>query len=770
MLSGSGFTQQSGSPKIVRKAAYFDKTPPLRDMKVVMPGERKRAWKEGIIENESVDYKGIEDETPVEYTNLQQSKGATQTRGPLNSFDGVGNVNGVYPPDTDGDVGPNHYFQMINLSFAIWDKSGNRLYGPVDNSTLWAGFIGPWTGHNDGDPVVLYDEMADRWMASQFALNTSSGKYYQLVAVSATGDPLGEYYRYAFEFDHMNDYPKMAVWPDGYYATFNFFGQQFIGAGVAAFERDKMLVGDPDAQMVFFGYFPDSFSLQPSDIDGDMLPPDGSPNYVSTVNATGSKQFQIFEFKVDWTNPANSTYELGVSLSPGSFSNNFNGGIPQPNGGSGLDALQQMLMYRLAYRNFGTYETMVANHTVKVNGLAAIKWYEFRKEGENDWYIYQQGVYAPNDGINRWMGSIAMNAYGTIALGFSVSNGTDVFPSVRYTGRPANAPLGEMTYEEIEVVTGTSSQSGVSRWGDYACMSVDPADDSTFWFTTEYMRGGWKTRVASFDFAPTQAPQVNAGDDATICQNTLFTASGNVISGKSWLWSTSGDGFFATPANLLTYYMGGQQDNANGQVTLTLTATGYLPGMEGSDDLILNFIKNPVINAGADTTINSYALFQTQAVAQYYESVAWSTSGDGTFGDETVLATTYQPGVTDIENSSVSLTLSAQPLDPCTTLKSDVVNLTLDPILGLNEPANKVELSVIPNPSGGEFEIRANSPEKSLLLSISNAAGEVIFTEKASTPQNKFTKGFDFTYLPKGIYFVKIESGKFSKTEKVVIK
>jgi len=413
---------------------------------------------------------------------------------------------------------------------------------------------------------------------------------------------------------------------------------------------------------------------------------------------------------------------------------------------------------------------MVANHTVNVSGRAGIKWYEFRKENGSEWATYQQGVYAPNDGISRWMGSIAINAYGTIALGFSVTNSSTVYPSVRYTGRPATAPLGEMTYEEIEVVTGTSSQSGVSRWGDYSNLSVDPVDDSTFWFTTEYMRGGWRTRIASFNFAPTLPPQVIAGDDGTVCQNTLFTTSGNVVSGKSWLWTSSGDGIFSTPANLITYYLGGPQDNATGQVTLTLSAMGYLPGMQASDDLVLNFIKNPVINAGNDTTINSFTYYTTQAQAINYQSVAWTTNGDGSFADTTALETIYEPGILDIANEGVKLTLMAQPLDPCITVKTDDVNLTLNPIVGVNEQSDKIQLSVTPNPTSGEFMVKVNSDENTITLHILNAAGETIFTEKATKTQREFSKGFDFQFLPKGIYFVKIESGKLSKTEKVVIK
>src|SRR5210317_509267 len=191
---------ESIQPTLISKAKHFRKTPPLREMTIVLPGERDRSWKDGIIRNEVMEDMYVTDNAlpkgpdPV----AQRYNGRSGHRGPNVNFDGVSNVNGVYPPDTDGDVGPNHYFQMINLSFSIFDKSGNKLYGPVDNSTLWNGFIGPWTGTNDGDPIVLYDDFADRWVATQFAVNTSNGSYWQLIAVSETSDPMGAYYRYAY--------------------------------------------------------------------------------------------------------------------------------------------------------------------------------------------------------------------------------------------------------------------------------------------------------------------------------------------------------------------------------------------------------------------------------------------------------------------------------------------------------------------------------------------------------------------------------------------
>ena len=255
LMAATTFAQQkSYSPSKISKPSYYRVTPPLREMTIVLPGERDRSWKNNMIRNEMMEDQSITDNAlpngpdPV----AQRSKGNTGHRGPGVNIDGVPNVNGVYPPDTDGDVGPDHYFQMINLSFAIYDKAGTKLYGPVDNSTLWNGFIGPWTGTNDGDPIVLYDSEADRWLASQFAFpNYPSGPYYQLIAVSTSPDPLGSWYQYAYEMPAFNDYPHFGIWQDGYYATFNMFGAYNRGAS-AAYDRDKMLLGDADAQMILF--------------------------------------------------------------------------------------------------------------------------------------------------------------------------------------------------------------------------------------------------------------------------------------------------------------------------------------------------------------------------------------------------------------------------------------------------------------------------------------------------------------------------------------
>jgi len=515
----------------VVKASYFDKTPPLREMKMILPGERDRTWKDGIVINRDVRKTDYTKETlPLGADPLwQQQMGRGRWLGAIHNFEGVSNLNGLYPPDTEGDKGPDHYFQMVNVSFAIYDENGNLLYGPADNSTLWDGFIGPWTGTNDGDPIVLYDEFEDRWLASQFAVNTSDGSQWIVVAISETGDPTGAYYRYAFEFTYMPDYPKFGIWPDGYYMSLNLFDQNsgypWMGTGAVAMEKDKMLTGDPNAQMILFTTPPnetDPWSMLPCDLDGTNLPPAGSPNYFACLYSDSwddvtDDYIEIWEFSADWDTPANSTFGLSETLFVTPYDmdicNAFRGRcMDQPDTDIKLEGLNNRLMYRLQYRNFGSYQTLVTNHTVDFDGQghAGIRWYELRKIGS--WSIYQEGTYAP-DMDHRWMGSAAMNGDGSIGLGYSVSS-TTTYPSIRFTGRRAADPLGVMTMIEQEVMAGTGSQTGTAaRWGDYSMMAIDPVDDVTFWYTQEYIQHtgatSWQTRVAAFqidtDFTPPAA-------------------------------------------------------------------------------------------------------------------------------------------------------------------------------------------------------------------------------------------------------------------------
>ncbi|MCO5245023.1 MAG: hypothetical protein M9927_14555 [Anaerolineae bacterium] len=433
---------------------------------------------------------------------------------PIQNFEGVNNVNGVLPPDTNGDVGPNHYMQWVNLSFAIYSKTGALLYGPAAGNTLWSGFGGACQTTNDGDPIVQYDHLADRWMVSQFALpNYPSGPFYQCIAVSQTGDPTGAWYRYQFQISatKLNDYPHFGVWPDGYYMSINqFAGNSWGGAGAVAFERDKMLQGLP-AQMVYFdlyGVDPNLGGMLPADLDGPA-PAAGSPNIFAQMddNAYGYSpdQLQLWNFHVDWANPSASTFTQAKVLPTAAFDANMCSGsrncIQQQGTTRRLDAIADRLMYRLQYRNFGSYQTLVLNHTVDVNSTdrAGLRWYELRDAGAG-WNIYQQGTFSP-DATRRWMGSVAMDSSGNIGMGYSASSST-MYPAIRYTGRLAGDALGQMTQGEGTIINGTGAQThSASRWGDYSSLSVDP-DGCTFWFTSEYVQttgtSPWRTRIGSF--------------------------------------------------------------------------------------------------------------------------------------------------------------------------------------------------------------------------------------------------------------------------------
>ena len=453
------------------------------------------------------------------------------------SFDGVGNVNSVLPPDPTGAASANYFVQDVNLSFAIYNRAGTRLYGPANTNTVWTGFSAPCSTSNDGDGVVLYDRAADRFVISQFALpNYPAGPFYQCIAVSQSNDPRQGWHRYAFLISNtkMNDYPKLGVWPDGYYMTVNQFNQRSLswgGAGVVAFERSKMLAGDGTARMIYFDLYsvdPNLGGMLPSDLDGTAQPPAGAPNVFAQIddNAWGytRDQLELWGFHADWTDPIQSRFEILGTFATASFDSNMCGGsrncIPQPGTTVKVDAIADRLMFRMPYRNFGSWQSLVLNHTVDVNGAdrAGIRWYELRNIG-GTWGIYQQGTYAPADGNNRWMGSIAMNDRGDIGLAYSVSSST-VSPSLRFTGRLAADPVGTMSQPEASIVDGNGYQSHSSgRWGDYSHLSADPLDGTAFWYTGEYVgsitSAGWKTRISQLTLSGTTPPPtayVHVGD------------------------------------------------------------------------------------------------------------------------------------------------------------------------------------------------------------------------------------------------------------------
>jgi uncharacterized membrane protein len=496
------------------------------------------------------------------------------------------------PPDPNAVVGPSNIVEVVNQSFAVFDKSGTPVYGPVPTNTLWSGFGGGCESNDNGDATVEYDKLAGRWIVTQFSVGTTP--YLQCVAVSTGADPLGAYYRYAFQYANFPDYPKLGVWNDAYYETFNMFrnGTRFVGPEVCAYNRSKMLTGQAATQQCFllgatFG------SLLPADLDGSTPPPAGSPNFVLSF-ATNS--LQLWKFHVDWTTPANTKLTGPTTLPVAAFSPACAGGtcIPQAGTTQQLDSLADRLMYRLSYRNLGDHESLLVNNSVTAGSSVGVRWYELRDPNGTP-TVYQQGTYAP-DSSYRWLGSLAMDRMGDIALGYSVSSASS-FPSIRYTGRLAGDPLGVMTQAEGTIVTGTGSQNGgLSRWGDYTSMSVDPADDCTFWYTDQYLATSgafnWHTRIASFkfpscttgpsDFSLAASPGSLSIPDGSSSSATLSTT---VTSGSAQTVSLSAGGQPAgttvglSPASVtaggsstLTVNVGAT--TAPGTYTITVTGTG----------------------------------------------------------------------------------------------------------------------------------------------------------------------------------------------------
>lgn len=581
--SSSILNSQVLHPEKITKAVHFDVSKELRTIDEVPYGIRERNWKNKLVPNKF----GIDDELkrqlPLNGPDpVQQDKIMHDGRNQgtvVENFAGITNTYGVAPPDTDGDVSHDHYFQMVNQGFAIWDKTGNLLYGPVDNITLWDGFNGPWSNTNDGDPIVVYDEYADRWVATQFSLpNYPHGPFYELIAVSQTSDPLGSWNRYAFQFDAMPDYPKFGVWPDGYYfSTHQFANGSWAGGGMSICDRDAMLAGDPDAEMIYFNIGYNHYGLLPADADGALPPPENSPSYILDV---GNNSLKMWEVDIDWDNTSNSTVTALPSLATEPFYSNGIS-IPQPGTGQQLDAMNGMTMYRLQYRNFGDYQVLLTNHTVNAgSGRAGIRWYELRDYGSG-WNIYQQSTYAPGDGENRWMGSIAMNQNGDIALGYSVSS-SSTFPSIRVAGQSSGAPLGLGVFDidETSILEGTKSQTGLHRWGDYAAMAVDPTNGNTFWFTTEYSNGGWswRTQIASVNFV--SQPVTDFESDEILIpvgETVIFTDLTTGIP-SNWNWTFDG----ADPATSNEQNPENIQYNTEGTYNVKLVSSNYV----GADSII----------------------------------------------------------------------------------------------------------------------------------------------------------------------------------------
>ena len=423
----------------------------------------------------------------------------------------------ITPPDPVGDIGLNHYMQMINssggASFQIWDKQGQSVYGPAFTSTIWSQ-VG--TG-SIGDPIINYDHDAQRWIMMEMQ---GFGENQLVIAVSADSDPTGAWTAWRIPTQGFPDYPKLYIWHNAYYITVNEIVNTNQCAGYAL-DREALLNGEELINTYRFN-LPNyqAIRYQPAtgvDWSGGPTPPEGSPGMIFRVYDDawdgGQDLLQLWEIFVDWDNPSNN-YAFGPTNFPTApFETRvcFGGGlfdcIEQPGhpAVTRITALENIIMFSAPYRRFGSHESIVFNHITDISGQvgdggdAGMRWYELRRDsGDLSWYIRQQGTYAP-DQENRFTGTLAMDAQGNICAGYSTASQL-TYPGLRVTGRRISDPLGEMPIQEYTLIPGGKSHSGDNRWGDYSSMSVDPVDGKTFWFTGEYQPANkpWSTRIGTF--------------------------------------------------------------------------------------------------------------------------------------------------------------------------------------------------------------------------------------------------------------------------------
>ncbi len=494
----------------VMNSTHVTTTQAFRDMKEVPPHNVSKV----MLEHKRYGGAHISKEPDsVAQTEILPNVGTTN----LLNFDGITDAQGggFVPPDTNAAVGATQVVETVNVAYAVYNKAtGATIMAPKSIQTLYSNLGGECGTGNLSDPIATYDKAAGVWVITMIAFNNNFSQNNACVAVSTTSDATGTYHLYSFNYGKtLPDYPKLGVWPDAYYLTTNSFpnGGFFTGAETCALDRTNMLLGNPATSVCFQRNSAD-FSLMPADLDGSTPPPAGAKNY--QLELATSTKINLFRFHVDFVVPSNSTFTGPTQLTVPSYTDACAATgvcIVQPSPGEKLDSLGDRLMYRLAYRNFGDHEALVANHSIKASGTgaapSAVRWYEIRSPGSSP-VVFQKGtVGGGTSSVARWMGSIGMDKNGDIALGYSKS-GSALDPSIEYTGRVPTDALGMMESAHV-VKAGTGVQtSSFNRWGDYSSMQIDPVDDCTFWYTTEYYKVtgsfNWRTHMASFKFTTCQ--------------------------------------------------------------------------------------------------------------------------------------------------------------------------------------------------------------------------------------------------------------------------
>ena len=749
----------------------------------------------------------------------------------LHSFNGIG-FTGVQPPDPCVAASNEYVVQMINGSggakYKVWNKIGGSLSGSLNFDNLFSGYSGL------GDPIVLFDQLANRWFLSEFS---SGGKL--LVAVSETNDPLGSYFTYVFSTPSFPDYPKYSVWHDAYYCTAN-----ENSSSIYAFQRDSMLVGGQAnlirkvvGNLSGFGFQ----TLTPVNFEGTT--PTTSPatfwrhvddeaHYPGQADPF-SDWVEYWKFVPDFTTPSNSSFLGPNTITVSDFDSDLNGyfafsAIKQPNTSTKLDPLREVFMNRMNYRNFGLFESLVACHVTDVNGSdwAGMRWYEFRKTDTTNWTLYQEGTYAP-DSDSRWMGAIDINANGSICLAYSVSS-TSTYPSLRYTGRNVNDAPGVMTLTEQVIVAGGGSNNA-NRYGDYAAMSVDPADDSTFWFTGEYNpTSTWSTRIAHIQLDDTCngltaitnfAGQINCPDDSTasVSIHAIGGPTGSYMySGDSSIFQTSNIIMNLPPGNHVVYVKDGAclaqvSVTVNGPDSFIVDQTVIdLKCFDGQDGKIIVNASGgtPPLEFSTDNTNWSTSSSINSLSAGFYTIYVKDSRGCTTQKDSVEIVEPDQIIITDsIVPASSSTTadgmvfLTVTGGTPVYSYSKDSLNFQAPNIftnlmagfytfyvvdannctgkltdvdlysVSVNELFSDENLVVFPNPTTGEFSIKIGQEimRNGAEITVRDVTGKLIFTTVLDANSSEYTQRIDLSTNAKGVYFVGIKSNNESKTIKVIL-
>lgn len=619
-----------------------------------------------------------------------------------------GPVNGylVAPPDTDGQIGGatgQYFVQMINSLTTIFDRTGTRLVDSFASNAFWAGIGGNCEPNNQGDPIVLYDEVNNRWLVSQFAFPDSFNSFSQCVAISQTDDPAGGYNRYEFSFDNIGfpDYPKHGIVSDSITLMANIFKPRgpffnYAGTFLGVMDKQAMYAGDP-ATLIGFNIGTSEFGFVAGDLDG----PGSAPALFATA-MSNANSFDIWQIDVDWnTQNASVGQVAAIPISPydGTLCGASRGAcVPQPDGGPALESLSDRLMHRLQIRDFGDHRTMVASHTVDAggnDGPAGIRWYEFRESG-GSWSLHQEGTYAPDDGVYRFMPSIAMNELGDIGLGYLMAN-TLTYLSIGVTGQSATEGAnasGLFDAEELICAPGSGVQLDVARAGDYSSTSVDPSDGTTFWHTNEYVtvtdEFSWDTFVCPFTIGDGSGGGGNGAPSAVITSATCtdlncdFDGSGSSDPDGDTLtyaWDF-GDGNSGTGVTTSHNYASG------GSYTVTLTVS------DGSLSDSASTTVNPDDGVNSPPTVNITTAACSDLNCSFEASgsdsdgtiagYAWNF-GDGSTGSGASTSHTYAAAgdylvevtVTDNEGATGSDSTTVTATEPSTPTTMSVASIAV---------------------------------------------------------------------------------------------